>query len=48
MQLTSYDSLTPHNIIFKEAKDYKVLKIRKLNTNAFQLKSIIRMERKVV
>lgn len=24
MQLTSYENLTPDNIIFKEAKEYKV------------------------
>ena len=47
MQLTSYENLTLGNIIFKEAKEYKV-KDSKLNTNAFQLKSNIQMERKVV
>ena len=47
MQLTSYDSLTPDNFIFNEAKSTKS-KIRKLNTNAFQLKSNIQMERKIV
>ena len=37
MQLTSISDLTPQNIIFKEAKEYKS-KIRKLNTNVFLLK----------
>ena len=45
MQLSSYDHLTPDNIIFNEAKEYKV-KIARSNANVFQLKLNIQMERK--
>ena len=45
MQLSSYDHLTPENIVFNEAKEYKV-KDNKIKYNVFQLKSNIQMERK--
>ena len=45
MQLSSYENLNKDNIIFKEAKEFKV-KDSKLNTSVSQLKSNIRMERK--
>ena len=45
MQLSSYENLTTDNIIFNEAKEFKV-KDSKINTNVFQLKSNIQMERK--
>ena len=47
MQLSSYENITQENIIFNEAKEYKVkLKIARLNTNVSQLKLNIQMERK--
>ena len=45
MQLSSYENLTTDNIIFNEAKEFNV-KDSKINTNVFQLKSNIQMERK--
>ena len=45
MQLSSYDSLTTDNIIFNDAKEYKV-KDRKIKYNVSQLKLNIQMERK--
>ena len=40
MQLSSYDHLTSDNIIFNDAKEYKVKdsKIKYKHTNIFQLK----------
>ena len=43
MQLSSYENLTPENIVFNEAKEYKV---KDSKINVFQLKSNIQMERK--
>ena len=39
MQLTSYDSLTPNNIIFNEAKEYQV-KDSKLNYRRIKIETV--------
>ena len=47
MQLSSYEHLTQDNIIFNEAKEFKVKDSKiTVNTNVSQLKSNIQMERK--
>ena len=48
MQITSYEDLTTDNIIFKEAKEYKVndLKIKYKRIKFKRIKLNIQMERK--